>query len=95
MLLVGDPFEEVAGLAVEGSPDGFEGAEADGFGSAVLEDCDVGACEAGDTEAALAAYESDLFPRAEQSAAESAANLDLCFAPDAPIGLLNFFSTIG
>ena len=48
-----------------------------------------------DTEAALAAYESDLFPRAEQSAAESAANLDLCFAPDAPTGLLNFFSTIG
>ncbi|MGY4769222.1 FAD-dependent oxidoreductase [Kribbella sp. CWNU-51] len=48
-----------------------------------------------DTEAALAAYESDLFPRAEQSAAESAANLDLCFAPDAPTGLLKFFSTIG
>ena len=60
-----------------------------------FEDCDVGACEAEDTEAALAAYESDLFPRAEQSAAESAANLDLCFAPDAPTGLLNFFSTIG
>ena len=53
------------------------------------------AAHPGDTEAALAAYESDLFPRAEQSAAESAANLDLCFAPDAPTGLLNFFSTIG
>jgi hypothetical protein len=35
VLLVGDPFEEVAGLAVEGSADGFAGDEAD----AVLEDC--------------------------------------------------------
>ncbi|MCU7820686.1 FAD-dependent oxidoreductase [Kitasatospora sp. DSM 101779] len=42
----------------------------------------------GDPEAALAAYERDLFPRSEASAAESAANLDLCFAADAPYGLL-------
>ena len=48
-----------------------------------------------DTEAALAAYESDLFPRSEQSAAESVANLDLCFAPDAPTGLLDFFTNVG
>ena len=37
----------------------------------------------GDTEAALAAYERDLFPRGENAALESADNLDLCFAPDA------------
>ena len=48
-----------------------------------------------DNEAALAAYESDLFPRAEQSATESARNLEVCFAPDAPDGLVNFFATIG
>ncbi|MEU4289454.1 NAD(P)/FAD-dependent oxidoreductase [Kribbella sp. NPDC026596] len=47
----------------------------------------------GDTEAALTTYEAALFPRSELSAAESAANLDLCFAPDAPAGLLNFFTS--
>lgn len=45
-----------------------------------------------DTEAALAAYESALFPRAEASAAESAENLEISFAPDAPAGILNFFA---
>ncbi|MFE7119315.1 FAD-dependent oxidoreductase [Streptomyces sp. NPDC057654] len=43
----------------------------------------------GDTEAALAAYERDLFPRSEASAAESAANLDICFRADAPQGLVD------
>ncbi|RZU18366.1 2-polyprenyl-6-methoxyphenol hydroxylase-like FAD-dependent oxidoreductase [Kribbella rubisoli] len=46
-------------------------------------------------EAALAAYESALFPRAELSAAESAANLEISFAPDAPAGILNFFAGLG
>ncbi|WP_410784683.1 FAD-dependent oxidoreductase [Kribbella sp. C-35] len=45
-----------------------------------------------DTEAALATYESALFPRAEVSAAESAQNLEISFALDAPAGILNFFA---
>jgi 2-polyprenyl-6-methoxyphenol hydroxylase-like FAD-dependent oxidoreductase len=40
----------------------------------------------GDVEAALAAYEAVMFPRAEAAGAESAANLELCFQPDAPQG---------
>jgi hypothetical protein len=36
-----------------------------------------------------------LFPRAEASAAESAANLEICFAPDAPPCILNFFAGLG
>lgn len=47
------------------------------------------------TEAALTTYESALFPRGEASAAESAANLELSFAPDAPAGILNFFAGMG
>ncbi|GAA3106173.1 2-polyprenyl-6-methoxyphenol hydroxylase-like FAD-dependent oxidoreductase [Kribbella aluminosa] len=39
----------------------------------------------------LDTYESALFARAEQSARESADNLEICFAPDAPTGLVNFF----
>jgi 2-polyprenyl-6-methoxyphenol hydroxylase-like FAD-dependent oxidoreductase len=43
----------------------------------------------GDIEAALAAYETAMFPRAEACAAASAANLDLAFQPDAPQGFQN------
>ena len=46
----------------------------------------------GDTEAALAAYEADLFPRAGQSARESAESLDLIFSPDSPRGLVEMFA---
>ncbi|MFD9338288.1 FAD-dependent oxidoreductase [Streptomyces sp. NPDC060028] len=49
----------------------------------------------GDVERALAAYEEALFPRSEAAAAESARNLELCFAPDAPQGLLDMFASYG
>jgi len=40
-------------------------------------------------EAALSAYEEALFPRSAAAAAESAANLIVCFRSDAPQGLLD------
>ncbi len=43
----------------------------------------------GDVEAALSAYEADLFPRSEASAADSADTLELCFRADAPQGLVD------
>lgn len=46
----------------------------------------------GDTETALAAYEEAMFARAEAAAADSAANLDLCLADDAPRGLVAQFA---
>ncbi len=46
----------------------------------------------GDIEAALAAYETAMFPRGEAAAAASAANLELSFQPDAPRGLLDLFA---
>lgn len=49
----------------------------------------------GDIEAALVQYESELFPRSAASAGESAASLDIIFAPDAPRGLLELFSSFG
>jgi 2-polyprenyl-6-methoxyphenol hydroxylase-like FAD-dependent oxidoreductase len=45
-----------------------------------------------DVETALARYETAMFPRAEESATGSAAGLDMCFAADAPAGLVAFFS---
>ncbi len=47
-----------------------------------------------DTEAALTQYEKDLFPRSEEAAAGSAANMDLLFAPDAPSGAVDFFAQL-
>ncbi len=44
-----------------------------------------------DVEAALAQYEEALFPRSAAAAAESAAGLEMCIAPDAPRALLAFF----
>ncbi|WP_328551888.1 FAD-dependent oxidoreductase [Streptomyces sp. NBC_00358] len=45
-----------------------------------------------DTEKALAVYEEALFPRSERSATESAANLSICFAPDAPQSLVDLMN---
>ncbi|MGW6279371.1 FAD-dependent oxidoreductase [Kribbella sp. NPDC055071] len=47
-----------------------------------------------DTETALTTYEAALFPRAETAAQESADNIDLFFAPNAPEGLLAFFASM-
>lgn len=41
-----------------------------------------------DVESALTAYESALFPRAEEAARDSADNLEACFRPDAPAAMV-------
>ncbi|HEX4833494.1 MAG TPA: NAD(P)/FAD-dependent oxidoreductase [Trebonia sp.] len=46
----------------------------------------------GDTEAALAAYEAAMFPRAAQAAEESAQSLEVIFRADSPAGLLAMFA---
>jgi 2-polyprenyl-6-methoxyphenol hydroxylase-like FAD-dependent oxidoreductase len=43
-------------------------------------------------EAALSAYESDLFPRSASEAAESQKILNVCLGPDAPQSLIEFFT---
>jgi 2-polyprenyl-6-methoxyphenol hydroxylase-like FAD-dependent oxidoreductase len=50
------------------------------------------AAHPGDTEAALTAYESGMFPRAQVSAADSARGGALLFREDAPQGLLDMFT---
>ncbi|MEV8510652.1 hypothetical protein AB0368_38290 [Actinoplanes sp. NPDC051475] len=46
----------------------------------------------GDVEAALTAYEKNLFARSERAAAEAAANLEICFRHDAPQSLIDRFA---
>jgi 2-polyprenyl-6-methoxyphenol hydroxylase-like FAD-dependent oxidoreductase len=45
-----------------------------------------------DVEAALIAYEKDLFPRSAAEAAEAEAILKVCLGPSAPQSLVNFFT---
>ena len=52
------------------------------------------AANPGDIEAALLAYEKDLFPRSASTAAEADRNLKLCFDDDAPQSLLNLFNSL-
>jgi 2-polyprenyl-6-methoxyphenol hydroxylase-like FAD-dependent oxidoreductase len=48
-----------------------------------------------DVEAALLEYETAMFPRAATSAAGSAQGLDMCFAPDSPRAMVEFFAGDG
>ena len=70
------PSGEGANLAM------FDGAE---LGKAI-------AAHPGDVEAALIAYEKDLFPRSASEAAESERILNVCLGPNAPQSLVDFFS---
>ncbi|GAA2736351.1 hypothetical protein GCM10010360_32190 [Streptomyces nogalater] len=67
----------------------------EGANLALLDGAELGlalAAHPGDTEAAPAAYEARMFPRAEASAAESARGHELLFAADAPRGLVETFT---
>jgi 2-polyprenyl-6-methoxyphenol hydroxylase-like FAD-dependent oxidoreductase len=70
------PSGEGANLAM------FDGAE---LGKAI-------AANPGDVEAALAAYEKDLFPRSASEAAEAEQVLNVCLGPNAPQSLVDFFT---
>jgi 2-polyprenyl-6-methoxyphenol hydroxylase-like FAD-dependent oxidoreductase len=81
--LLGDAAHVMSPFAGEGAnPAMFDGAE---LGKAI-------AAHPDDVEAALTAYEKDLFPRSAESAQEAADNLVLCFNDHAPQSLVNQFA---
>jgi 2-polyprenyl-6-methoxyphenol hydroxylase-like FAD-dependent oxidoreductase len=71
------PSGEGANLAM------FDGAE---LGKAIV-------ANPGDVEAALIAYEKDLFPRSASEAAEAEAILMVCLGPNAPQSLVEMFTS--
>ena len=70
------PSGEGANLAM------FDGAE---LGKAI-------AANPGNIEAALLAYENDLFPRSASEAADAEKTLNICLGPNAPQSLVDFFT---
>jgi len=88
-------WTRVAGVTLLGdaahvmSPSG-EGANLAMFDGAEL--AKAIAAHPGDMEAALAAYEAELFPRSHVEAVESAEVLEVCLGADAPQSLLDFFA---
>lgn len=75
------------------SPYAGEGANA-----AMLDGCELAlalVAHGADVEAALGEYEAAMFPRSADAARRSARGLDLCFAADAPRGMVEFFGRVG
>jgi len=95
-LPVGHRWDRVPGVTLLGdaahvmSPFAGEGANLALHDGALLALALAG--HRGDPEAALSAYEAEMFPRTSEAAEESARSLEMLFRTDSPRGLLDMFA---
>ncbi|WP_329485214.1 FAD-dependent monooxygenase [Kitasatospora sp. NBC_01246] len=94
-LPVGHRWDRVPGVTLLGDAAHLAPPAGEGANLAMLDGAELGraiAAHPGDTEAALAAYEAELFPRSASAATRASAILDLCIGDRAPYGLVEFFT---
>lgn len=91
----GHRWDRVCGVTLLGDAAHLMPPSGEGANLAMYDGAELGkaiAANLGDIEAALAAYEKDLFSRSARAAADSNHILQLLFGDDAPQSLLDFFA---
>ncbi len=89
-------WDRVPGVTLVGDAAHLMVPSGEGANLAMLDGAELGqaiAAHPGDIEAALAAYEKEMFPRSEAEAADAHEILDLCLGDRAPYGLIEFFAS--
>ncbi len=88
-------WNRVPGVTLLGDAAHLMAPSGEGANLAMYDGAELGkaiAAHPGDVEAALLAYEKDLFPRSASEAAEANRILQVCFGENAPQSLLDFFA---
>ena len=89
-------WDRVLGVTLLGDAAHLMIPSGEGANLAMYDGAELGrviAANPGNVEAALTAYEKDLFPRSASEAAEAEAVLKVCLGPAAPQSLLDFFNS--
>ncbi|MCP1845008.1 2-polyprenyl-6-methoxyphenol hydroxylase-like FAD-dependent oxidoreductase [Bradyrhizobium sp. USDA 4524] len=95
-LPVAHQWDRVPGVTLLGDAAHLMVPSGEGANLAMYDGAELGAAIAanpGDVEAALAAYEEDLFPRSASEAADAEELLELCYGANAPHSLIDFFGS--
>jgi 2-polyprenyl-6-methoxyphenol hydroxylase-like FAD-dependent oxidoreductase len=90
-------WDRVPGVTLLGDAAHLMSPSGEGANLAMYDGSELGkalAANPDDVEAALIAYEKDLFPRSASEAAEAERILKLCLGPNAPQSLVDFLANI-